>query len=48
MNDFLAFQAAFGSCIGRPNYRIEADLDNDGCVTFKDYQIWLPLYNSQK
>ena len=46
MADFTAFQTAFGSCTGQPNYNIAADLDFDGCVTLKDYQIWLQLYNA--
>jgi len=48
MKDFAAFQAAFGSCVGRTNYLTAADLDADGCVTLKDYQIWLSLYNNAK
>jgi hypothetical protein len=46
MADFVAFQKAFGSCSGQPNYNLTADLDFDGCVTLKDYQIWLQFYNS--
>jgi len=38
INDFLAFQQAFGSCAGlSAKYNPYADLDGDGCVTFADY-----------
>jgi hypothetical protein len=46
-NDFLLFRAAFGSCAGQPRFVATADLDFDGCVTFKDYQIFLPLFNAK-
>ena len=47
MNDFVAFQHAFGACAGMSaSYNPYADLDGDGCVTFKDYQIWYQFYKS--
>lgn len=35
---------AFGSCEADSNYYRAADLDNDNCVTFTDYQIWYGYY----
>ena len=45
MSDFIVFQKALGSCIGKPLFNGAADLDGDGCVTLKDYQIWFQLYS---
>jgi hypothetical protein len=44
--DFAIFQKALGSCAGKANYNGATDLDSDGCVTFKDYQIWYQLYTT--
>lgn len=48
MTDFQTFQVAFGSCAGKPNFNPRGDFDGDGCVTLKDYQVWLGLYNAKK
>lgn len=45
--DLQIFQAAFGTCQGMSTrYNSNADFDEDQCVTLKDYQIFLDLYNA--
>jgi hypothetical protein len=41
------FQTALGHCIPDALYNGYADLDNDGCNTLKDYQIWFSMYQPQ-
>jgi len=38
-SDYLEFRPCYRSCDGAPNFRSEADLDHDGCVTINDYRI---------
>ena len=45
--DFQLFQSAFGTCVGNLKYVTAADMDGDGCITLKDYQTWLGLYNAR-
>ncbi len=44
LDDYWLFLAAFGACVGQPNYNPTADLDGDGCVTLVDYQAWRMCY----
>jgi len=44
LDDYWLFLAAFGTCVGQPNYNPTADLDGDGCVTLVDYQAWRMCY----
>jgi hypothetical protein len=44
--DYNAFIDAFGSCTGGVKYNPKADFDNDGCVTWVDYQNWLQCYRN--
>jgi hypothetical protein len=45
--DFRLFQSSLGACLGTPRFHLPADLDGDGCITFRDYQIWLPVYQER-
>jgi len=45
-DDFTVFRAAFGRCEGDAAFVLEADYDDDGCVTLVDYQIWLTYYRA--
>ena len=44
MSDFQEFIGSFSQCGGTAAYNPEADYDNDGCVTFVDFQIWYSHY----
>jgi len=47
--DFLAFIQAYGACATDPppnRYNIKADMDCDGCITLKDYGLWLECYRN--
>ena len=41
---FDVFLAAFGHSLGEPAYNAEMDFDQDGIVSFVDYQTWLGYY----
>ena len=43
-DDYLEFQAAFSSTACDADFRICADLDRDGLISFLDYQLWLVCY----
>ncbi|HNQ22071.1 MAG TPA: hypothetical protein PKK06_03155 [Phycisphaerae bacterium] len=46
-NDFLAFADALGACFSDPpprQYNVKADRDCDGCITLRDYGLWLACY----
>jgi hypothetical protein len=43
-DDFLMFLAAFGRCEGQEGYDAQCDYDEDGCITFLDYQLWYGFY----
>jgi len=45
--DFSLFYASFGSCTGQAAYNPEADYDEDGCITFVDYQTWYGYFLNQ-
>lgn len=45
-SDFAIFLHAFGSCSGAALFDALADFDDDGCVTFVDYQMWLQFYRN--
>ena len=45
-DDFDLFLAAFGHSIGDAEYNPDADYDEDGTVTFVDYQTWLGCHRS--
>lgn len=42
--DFSAVLAAYGTCVGHPNFNPAADIDNNGCVDFADFSIVLQFY----
>ena len=42
--DFAVFLVAYGRCTGEPQYNPVADMNEDGCVTLVDYQLWLQAY----
>jgi hypothetical protein len=45
--DFLEFADAFGACVNDTppsKYICAADMDCDGCITLKDYGLWLECY----
>jgi hypothetical protein len=42
--DYQMFLAAYGTCVGHPNYNPDADLDGDGCITLVDYRLWRLCY----
>lgn len=46
-DDFNIFLAAFGRCQGQDGFNAECDYDNDGCITFVDYQTWYGYYLNQ-
>lgn len=43
-DDFAGFLAAFGRREGEPGYDRDTDMDDDGMVTLRDYQLWLQSY----
>lgn len=45
-DDYPAFVATFGKCSGQIGYATAADFDNDGCITFVDYQIWYGYFTA--
>lgn len=40
-DDYALFRASFGRSAGQTGYNACCDYDNDGVVTFFDYQMWL-------
>jgi hypothetical protein len=42
--DFFLFLGAFGHSVGDPLYNPDADLDDDGAITFADHRLWLQCY----
>ena len=44
VNDFSMFQMTFGRCTGDSAFNADADYDQDGCVTFVDYQTWYGFF----
>lgn len=45
--DYNLFRSTLGKCVGTDGFIPEADYDQDGCVTYSDYRIWLGYYRSQ-
>ncbi len=45
--DFGFFLSTFGRCTGTPEFIELADFDDDGCITFIDYQTWYGLFTAQ-
>lgn len=43
-NDFLMFTSSFGRSENDPQYNPDCDYDNDGVITFIDYQMWFQYY----
>jgi hypothetical protein len=43
--DLALFQSAFGSCANDPRYNPDVDLDEDDCITFADFQVWIQLFD---
>ena len=46
-DDNTLFRSTLGKCADDAGYNPEADYDNDGCVTYADYRIWLGYYRNQ-
>ena len=46
LSDYQYIRAGLGSCAPHSVYlsHVLADLDNDGCITLVDYQLWLQAY----
>ncbi len=44
--DYWFFLDCFGTCDPDPKYRVQADFDEDGCITAVDYQYWLLCYRA--
>ena len=42
-DDYLIFRTCYGACNDDANYMLEADLDEDGCVTINDYRMFRSL-----
>lgn len=45
-NDRSVLMNCFRACTGGSNFLIEADYDQDGCITFNDYRIWYQYYQN--
>ena len=45
-NDFEVFRGAFGYSDAQPEYLSLADYDEDGTITFVDYQAWRECYRA--
>jgi len=43
-DDRNLLRAALGACIGDVNFNLDADFDEDGCITYNDYRIWYGHY----
>ena len=46
--DYSLFLSTFGKCTGNSAFIILADFDNDGCITFLDYQTWYGFFSAQQ
>ena len=46
LNDLAALLAAYGSCVGEPDYNPDADLDESGCVGLPDLATLLSNYGA--
>jgi|GEM_PF-2139454 len=44
IDDFWLFLDSFGTCVGDLKYIVEADLDEDGCITLVDYGMWIQCW----
>ena len=42
--DYLEFRKTLGKCEGDTGFNSEADYDEDGCVSYRDYRIWYGYY----
>ncbi len=45
--DYDLFFKSLGTCRGEKGFNLNADYDNDGCITFVDYQIWSKYYSGK-
>jgi hypothetical protein len=45
--DYNVFRSTLGKCVGTDGFIPEADYDQDGCVTYGDYRVWLGYYRNQ-
>jgi hypothetical protein len=45
-NDRVILITSLRKCSGDPAYNVNADYDNDGCVTFADYRQWYIYYKA--
>lgn len=45
--DFTVFLTMFGLCEGADGFNAQADYDEDGCITFVDYQTWYGFFINQ-
>ena len=46
LNDLATLLAAYGSCVGEPEYNPDADLDASGCVDLPDLALLLSNYGA--
>lgn len=46
-SDYNVFRSTLGKCVGATGFISEADYDQDGCVTYRDYRTWLIYYRNQ-
>jgi hypothetical protein len=44
--DYNVFRTTLGKCTGEKEYLLQADYDNDGCVSLADYRIWYGYYRN--
>jgi hypothetical protein len=42
--DYSEFRKTLGKCDGDTGFNLEADYDEDGCVSYRDYRIWYGYY----
>jgi probable HAF family extracellular repeat protein len=42
--DYQEFRKTLGKCSGDTSFNSEADYDEDGCVSYRDYRIWYGYY----
>jgi hypothetical protein len=47
IGDFQVLRQSFGQCTGQARYNPLADLDGDDCVAFKDFRIFLQLFQDK-
>ena len=46
-SDFSVFRATLGKCDGDAGYEHLADYDDDGCISYSDYRLWLGYYRAR-